>query len=252
MIKHFKVIQNKDCINVQQVSKIAFHHICLYLDGQLVAVYYRGDNFYVTLEKKHKHLMVVGFSLNNQMNVPIGEQYVLGTSGTRGRDFKAGDVLVASDNVFQALTGYMGHSAIVVDEHNVIESPGGHPAIRKDTIQQFLDKHPEHAQFRPVSSELGESAASYAKEYLAAYQQKLEKGEKKPVFSFKLTQSLEDPWEYIYCSKLIWLSYSLGADYKLDNDYLWYSPEDLYTNLKENDDFKTIYQHEFVKFHIDT
>lgn len=253
MEKHFSVEQMKNVIKIKDKSNVTFNSYSIFLNHQLVANYYKGNVFYIQLPKGQKldHLLVVGHCYNNGTVIPVGEQFV-GFNNNRQRDFKPGDVLVASDNLNEAWTGYMGHSAIVVDENNLVEAPGGHPAIRKASIQQFLDKHPKHAQFRPKSKDLGESAASYAREYVASYQQKLADGNKKPVFSMKLTQSLKDPWEYIYCSKLVWLSYFHGADYELQNDYLWYSPEDLYKDLKGNDKFKKVYEHEEVDFHLDT
>ncbi|MCT2538142.1 hypothetical protein NC661_11095 [Aquibacillus koreensis] len=257
MKAHFHLTQYRDWIQIQQKSPIKFHYYHVYVNHQLVATFFQGNTFYVKLPNLYQNnlVIVVGGSISNGMIIPIAEQYTLPASvreGSRQRNFKPGDILVASDNVFQELTGYMGHAALVVDENKVIESPGLHPSLRKDTIQQFLEKHPIHAQFRPKKEGMGEAAASYAMEYLASYKANLEQGENKPVFSFNLSQSLEDPWEYIYCSKLIWLSYYYGADYKLENDHLWYSPEDLYTELKENEEFETVYAHEDVEFKLNT
>lgn len=171
----------------------------------------------------------------------------------RQRTFQAGDILVASDNVKSELTGYMGHSALIVNENELIESPpGSEPAIVQEPIQQFIDKHPIHAQFRPKEEKLGTKAAQYAQEYIGGeYKENLKQGLTKPSFSFNLSQKLDDPWDKIYCSKLIWICYHFGADYTFENDHLWFSPEDLYHQLIENEEFEIVYQHEDVKFLID-
>ncbi|WP_222599377.1 C40 family peptidase [Aquibacillus kalidii] len=255
---HFRVIQQGEWLYIENTSNLPIYNVEVYVNQQRMATSSQANKFYVRWDNNQdiEQLMVIGYSYNNNRVVPVAEEYsrnaVNMSQAHRERNFKAGDILVASDNVNEIMTGYMGHSAIVVDENNLIESPGGYPAIRKDSVQQFLEKHPQHAQFRPKSKEQGEAAASYAKEYLASYKKKVENGTKKPVFSFNLSQSLQDPWEYIYCSKLVWLAYYNGADYKFSNDHLWFSPEDLYSILKDNKDFEKVYEHKDVKFQLDT
>ncbi|MRH44249.1 hypothetical protein GH741_16520 [Aquibacillus halophilus] len=251
MDRNFSVEQYEDWIRIRQISNIPFNYYAIYLDHQLAANFYRGDTFYLHTSNRASpsHLIIAAYNLDRGFPTAVGEQYSL---GTRDRNFKPGDILVASDNLNETMTGYIGHSALVIDKDNLIESPGGHPAIRKDTIQQFLDKHPVHAQFRPRSKKNGKAAVEYATNYLKKYKDNLDQGIEEPVFSYNLSQSIEDPWEHIYCSKLIWLSYFHGASYKLDNDYLWYSPEDLYTNLLASVDFELIYEHEDVEFIINT
>ncbi|UFT99116.1 hypothetical protein KO561_18350 [Radiobacillus kanasensis] len=260
MHKHFHVVQDGLQLSIKKVSDLPLHHYGVYMDYQLIASFHNGQNFYLDvswLQPGEHHLMIVGYRLGAMDPMPIAEQYTLSVVGARNlsdveRNFRAGDILVASDNVNEAITGYVGHSAIVVDDHNLIESPGGYPAIRKATIQQFLEKHPVHAQFRPNSKEKGLEAVQYAEQYLDEYKQNIKDGKDKPTFSFMAVQDLEDPWEYIYCSKLVWLSYANGANYKFNNDYLWFSPEDLYNNLLDNQDFKTIYRHGKIDFKLNT
>ncbi|QDP41812.1 C40 family peptidase [Radiobacillus deserti] len=260
MQKHFKVMQDGRKLSIQKISNLPLHHYGVYIDYHLVASFHNGQQFYLDvswLEPGEHHLMVVGYRLGAVDPMPIAEQYSLQVAGARDlsdieRNFRAGDILVASDNLNENITGYVGHSAIVVDDEYLIESPGGYPAIRKDTIQQYLDKHPVHAQFRPISKEMGLQAVKYAEQYLEDYKQNIKEGKNKPTFSFMAIQELENPWEYIYCSKLVWLSYAKGANYKFKNDFLWFSPEDLYKNLLDNQDFKTIYRHSDVKFKINS
>ncbi|WP_138420336.1 hypothetical protein [Aquibacillus sediminis] len=254
MGKHFNVERGGRWLKINRVSNVPIYYYEVYVDNYLATIVYYGASAYVDVGyQKPRHVFVVAYYQSGGIPSSLTESFILTNFNnplTRDRTFQSGDILVASDNVNQLMTGYVGHSAIVVDEGHLIESPGGHPAIQKDTIQQFLDKHPEHAHFRPKSAQMGKKAANYAEEYIKEYQQN---GKDKPVFSFTLSQELDDPWEYVYCSKLIYLCYTKGADYEaLENDFLWYSPEDLYSDLIDNDDFELVYEHDDVGFHINT
>ncbi|MDC3424446.1 hypothetical protein NC797_07980 [Aquibacillus sp. 3ASR75-11] len=260
MRTYFKVKQDDYWFLVEKETNYPFY---CYVDQRLVATIFIGDQYRLNkawfTPGKHMLTVVTHYPENGKWKT-LAEQYGFISydyskwnkqgSTSRQRTFRAGDILVASDNLNETTTGYMGHSAIVVDEQNLIESPGGHPAILMDSIEQFLEKHPAHAQFRPRSPELGLKAAQYGREYLAQYEQNLQQGINKPVFSFSLNTSLEDRWEHIYCSKLVWICYYYGANYRFENDYLWFAPEDLYTNLKKNSDFEILYEHPQVGFKI--
>ncbi|QTN01043.1 hypothetical protein ERJ70_18155 [Sediminibacillus dalangtanensis] len=253
MTSYFQVHQESERITIESSLNRSNVGYSVYIDQILYMVQVQGGRFSIdtTLLREGTHqLQIISFELPTGTPVSSAAwNFQIGHRDTRDRDFQPGDILVASDNLDEIKTGYVGHSALVVDKESVIESPGLHPAIRKASIQQFLTKHPVHGHFRPKASEAGKAAAKYAEGYLNEFK---EKGQQAPVFSFNLSSSLDDPWEYIYCSKLIWLSYYYGADYKLENDFLWFSPEDLYNNLKENDDFTTVYQHPDVKFILNT
>jgi hypothetical protein len=166
-------------------------------------------------------------------------------------DYRAGDILVACDNVDGLPYGYMGHAAIVVDEKNIIEGVTSNPIIRKVPITQFIDHHPMYAHFRPKRRELGEQAGTYAEKYLAVFKENKKNGINRPLFFFTINTPLTDEWTYIYCSKLVWLSYHYGANYTFLNDHLWFSPEDLYTGLSNLDDFELMYKHPNYQFIID-
>ncbi|UOQ87328.1 hypothetical protein [Gracilibacillus salinarum] len=223
----------------------------VYENNRRLAANSHSREAYLTLQKPTPStLITIEYVVNDTLQreqYPLRQYYA-----TKDRTFEAGDILVASDNIKAELSGYMGHAAIVMNEKFLIEAPGGEPAIVKDSIQQFLVKHPLHAQFRPKQSKIAKNAADYAMNYLQDYHDNLKKGLLKPTFSFNLSQDLEDPWEEIYCSKLVWLCYHFGADYTFENDYLWFSPEDMYHQLLENDDFELIYQHQDIEFLIDT
>ncbi|GAA0309644.1 hypothetical protein GGQ92_001286 [Gracilibacillus halotolerans] len=199
-------------------------------------------------EKDSNHLFI---EVNSDQWI-VRKDYRWKSTKVRDTDFQPGDILVASDNLNTKYSGYMGHSAIVVNNHEMVESPGGDISIIKAPIEKFIRHHPLYAHYRPVNRDLGERAAQYALQYYEQYEKNKQNGENKPIFSFKLSQSLDDPWEYVYCSKLVWLAYHHGADYSFKNDFLLFSPEDLFTNLKDNDDFEEIYRHEDVHFKLNT
>jgi hypothetical protein len=167
------------------------------------------------------------------------------------RQFLPGDILVASDNVNGLPPGYMGHSAIIVDENHIIESIS-EPAIRKKPINGFLTNHPRHAHYRPVDSQIGKKAKEYAEQYLRKYLENLQKGKHQPKFAFKPEDPLDDPWSTIYCSKLIWLSYAKGAKIELENDFYLFSPEDLATTLSKDKRFELVYKHPDFGFNLNT
>ncbi|WP_077623607.1 hypothetical protein [Sediminibacillus massiliensis] len=252
MKRGFEVKQDKEKLTIIPTHDMEEHFYNVFLDEHLVAIHMIGRYFFIDISwlKEGSHHLVIVASRKDTGTPAFAEQYLFHVMGLhRDRDFQPGDILVASDNLDMTKTGYVGHSALVVEGGKVIESPGLSPAIRKDTIDQFLRKHPEHAQFRPKSAQMGHNAVVYAEAYLSEFK---EKGEEAPVFSFSLSSSLDDPWEYIYCSKLIWLSYYHGAGYEMKNDFLWFSPEDLYKNLSSNGDFELIYEHPNVKFILNT
>jgi uncharacterized protein YycO len=269
MDKHFIVKESRTRLKIICVSRVPFQAYKVYINDQKAATFFQGSAFYLSktgLAPGKHTLSIAAYPTHSGRTNPVVEQYSFTvreaaeqTSAAvpqrtyhRARDFKAGDILVASDNVNDVYTGYMGHSAIVISETELIESPGGHPAIRQDSIQQYLDQHPAHVHYRPKSAEMGQNAAEWTKGYLAKYKENLASGEKKPEFSFSLSADLDDPWVYIYCSKLVWLAYYKGAGYEFENDYLWLSPEDLYSNLKDNDQFEEIYMNPDFEFKLNT
>lgn len=164
--------------------------------------------------------------------------------------YQAGDILVACDNRNGLPPGYMGHSAIVVDPSNLVEAVMEYPNIRKDTIEQLIRQHPLHAWFRPVSEEMGQKAAACALDYVRQYRRLQKQGLHQPVFSFS-SAPLDDPWNTIYCSKLVWLCYHYGAGHTFSNDFDLFSPEDLFQNLKSSSDFQLQWIHPAFRFYVD-
>ncbi|WP_163538517.1 hypothetical protein [Gracilibacillus sp. YIM 98692] len=249
MMRFFEVVRDGRSVHINPSYPLRFYQI--HMDNYFLGIQNGGPTTITFYDRgSFSSLTLIGAMAGSKR---IEETYTLHpNTAIRERNFQPGDILVASDNVKSEMTGYMGHSAIVVDDETLVESPGRYPAIVKSTIQQFLDKHPEHAQFRPKDHEIGVDAAAYALDYYNSYKKNLEEGINEPIFSFDLSQSLDDPWEKVYCSKLVWLSYHYGANYTFENDYLWFSPEDLYTQLKDNPDFEQVYKHPNVKFIINT
>lgn len=167
------------------------------------------------------------------------------------RDFRCGDVLVACDNTFLIPHGYMGHVAIVVDDHSLVEAVADVFCIHHDSIQQFLDQHPNHAHYRPKDAKIGESAGHWALNYYKKYKDNIRRGIFRPIFSFNDTTPLDDPWRIIYCSKLVWLSYHHGAKISFENDFGLFAPEDLERCLSSDERFEKLYQHPLYEFKID-
>ncbi len=160
--------------------------------------------------------------------------------------------MVACDNVNDLPTGYMGHSAIVVDSTHIIEALPGIPSIRKSKITEFLKDHPRHVQYRPNDKKVGKNAAQWARKYRQQHRKNLKQGVQKPVFTFFSMSPLDDSKKAIYCSKLVWLSYFYGAKHRFPNDFLWFSPEDLATRLSKDSAFKLVHKHPEFRFKLNT
>ncbi|OLS41375.1 hypothetical protein BTR25_04430 [Bacillus sp. MRMR6] len=170
----------------------------------------------------------------------------------REPSYKPGDILVSCDNVNGLPYGYMGHGAMAIDDQLAIEVAPDDPIVRVIPIDSFKKDHPIHAQFRPVSEQMGQNAVTYALQYLKGFEEHKKNGIHKPIFHFSLDTPLYDEWTYIYCTKLIWLSYYYGAGYQFINDHLWFSPEDVYSNCINNPYFELIYIHPNFKFYVDS
>jgi len=166
--------------------------------------------------------------------------------------YKAGDILTACDNELNVPTGYLGHSAIVVDEERIVEAVITYPYVQVARIEDFLRVHPKHAHYRPIAPELGQAAAKYAIWYYQQSNHNKSMGVVVPPFSFSNQIPLQDPWTSIYCSKLVWLSYYYGAGYPFYNDYYLFTPEDLDTVLSKDPNFRLMYKHPEFLFLIDT
>lgn len=255
---------NGSRLTIKSISPFRVAPLIIYVDHHPIASFWKGSIFYISKTEfsPGSHVLtLVSYLTGDPSRQPIVEHFsfvnnhpsLFGTH-KRERDFRAGDILVASDNENDEKTGYVGHSAIVISAQELIESPGGHPAIRQESIQQFLQLHPAHAHYRPKSQEVGEKAATYARGYLAKYLENLKKGIHEPVFSYsyQAIAGLDDPWGLIYCSKLVWLCYYYGANYKFKNDFLWFSPEDLYERLRKDENFIEIYRSPKLKFLLNT
>lgn len=167
-------------------------------------------------------------------------------------NFRPGDILVGCTNVNGFPPGYMGHSAIVVDPNHIVEAVVTFPTIRKVPISVFQSDHPIYAVIRPASKEIGEKAALSALDYLQKYQANVKSGNNMPPFSFVPGIPLEDPWQGVYCSKLVWLSYFYGAGLRFPNDFGLFSPEDLYTIVGQDKNFIVVFKHPEFRFLINT
>lgn len=162
--------------------------------------------------------------------------------------YQAGDILVASDNELQVPTGYLGHSAIAIDDSRMVEAIIDYPYLRMAPIHDFTSSHRKIAVYRPKDPQMGRDAAQYALWYLGQSEANHEKGLMVPEFSFSQQIPLSDPWSSTYCSKLIWLAYYYGAGYMFPNDFFLFSPEDIDSVLSQDSHFQLLYKHPQFQF----
>lgn len=252
LVQLFGVALNDNRITIAIKNKqIRVNKATIFLDQ-----YYLGSMALVdtvhfnTQGYEPKIIRIYSEILLNGKGMALNETYIVGKHAFREALYKPGDILIGCDNVNGLPYGYMGHGAMAINDKEAIESMPFDPIVRIITIDSFKKDHPIHAQFRPLSEEMGKNAVKYALNYLTVYQENVKKGIKNPVFNFSLQTPLHDEWTYIYCTKLIWLSYYYGAGYEFINDHLWFSPEDIYYNCIKNPNFKLMYIHPNFKFHI--
>lgn len=166
--------------------------------------------------------------------------------------YQPGDILTACDNEMLIPSGYLGHSAIVVNEHYLVEAVTSIPYIRLVPIPNFTSVHPKHALFRPKDVSMGIKAAQWAISYYRFSEYNRMQGFLLPVFSFTSKVPLSDMFRSVYCSKLVWLSYFYGCGYSFYNDFFLFTPEDLFTVLSRDPTFILLYKHPEFLFHINT
>ncbi|MBE4909620.1 hypothetical protein IMZ08_16325 [Bacillus luteolus] len=255
MQQYFNVYRDERKIKIDKKDdQVNLMNISIFLDNQHMGHMSFIDSIIINSRNNFNHKLLIQADVMIDGYIKrIYETYDIGDLRFSEREtyFRAGDILVACDNLNGLPYGYMGHSAMVVDESSIVEGVVTNPIIRKVPVENFFNNHKLFAHFRPKNKEMGEKAAKYALNYLETFNENKEKGIAKPIFLFTLNTPLEDEWNYIYCSKLIWLSYYYGADYEFPNDHLWFAPEDLYTNLKDNPDFEVMYIHPDFVFYID-
>jgi hypothetical protein len=258
-LKDIIIIKSREKVTFLNQGKEVYPFVEVFINGKYAGAFSIKSELSIRLPKSEqvKNIYITGYAYGQggtdkvqrdfTWREPLASQ---GPTPYQG-DFRAGDILVACDNVDGLPYGYMGHAAIVVDEKNIIEGVTSDPIIRKVPISQFTLHHPMYAHYRPKSREIGKQAASYAEKYLTVFQENKKDGVNRPLFYFTINTPLTDEWTYIYCSKLVWLSYHYGANYTFINDHLWFSPEDLYTNLSSLDEFELMYKHPNYQFIID-
>ncbi|WP_318505770.1 hypothetical protein [Bacillus sp. T3] len=253
LVQFFSVVINKDSMTIKIKNKnVRVNRMAIFIDQYYVGSISLIDTIVLNTSGYHPNTVQIQAEVivNGQLD-KLNETHLVKPQSFREPQNKAGDILIACDNVNGLPYGYMGHGAMAINDTLAIESLPFDPIVRIITIESFKKDHPIHAQFRPVSEEMGQNAAKYALYYLDVYQKNKKKGINKPTFYFTLKTPLKDEWTYIYCTKLIWLSYYYGAGYEFKNDHLWFSPEDVYSNCIDNPDFKVIYIHPNFTFHLD-
>lgn len=226
--------------------------IQVYRGNQLVRTY--SPSPVIRLQNRNVQLLTIVciFSSGYKHSTVFSPNFRQPEGDTVGRIFKPGDILCASDNYGDFLPpGYMGHSAIVVDQDSIIEAVTSHPQVKKSPIDEFLTIHPIHVHYRSKESDSGNKAANFAEEFLQSYNDKLDNGLAVPPFTFSNQIPLEDLETGLYCSKLVWHSYYQGANIAFNNDFFLFAPEDLATTLQNDSRFKQIYKHPEFGFKID-
>ncbi len=259
MFSYFQVLFSNGNITMsKKIKNISVTNISIILDNQFIGSMIFSEPFIIH-GYKPKTVLIWANILYNGHVYTIHEMHrrtekkrkLPRHSNNENVDYRSGDILVACDNLNGLPFGYMGHSAIAVDDKMAVEAMIYQPIVRKIPIESFIKDHPNHAHFRPFSKEAGEKAADYALNYLKKFEENMKAGIGKPVFKFTLSTPLTDEWTYIYCSKLVWLAYYYGSNYEFINDHLWFAPEDLYSNLDKNPLFELVYIHPDFVFHLD-
>ncbi|RPF51038.1 hypothetical protein [Aquisalibacillus elongatus] len=225
-------------------------YVKVYLGGEEVGTFHPISDFHLRNPKGLPVKVVLVFS--------DGDKHETILMGGRIQryfnrvDYQPGDILVACDNFGDfPPPGYMGHSAIVLDQRSIAEATTSMPQIRVATIREFIDLHPKYMHLRCKNRQAAENARDFAYEYLQMYHDGLQNGDEVPEFSLTPLISLDDPYNSIYCSKLVWLCYYYGANINLENDYFLYSPEDLST-LENDDRFEVLYKHPEFDFKLNS
>lgn len=260
MEQFFSCTYDHERLIVQKKIPITLLSVTIWIDDQIVSQ--ATDTNKVTLHRrdydagKHHLRIVSTYFLDGQV-VANSDYYVfygldaLEASRETTRSFRSGDLLIGCDNTFGIPHGYLGHTAIVIDEDSLVEAVAFFPAIRVDTIDQFLKEHPNHAQYRSKNVSIGKAAADWALNYHKTYRENIKNGIYRPLFSAVASVPLEDPWGSVYCSKLLWLSYYYGANIAFENDFGIFAPEDFERCLANNPDFECVYKHPLYEFKID-
>lgn len=151
MNRNFQIYLINDWINIKVISSLPFCSFSFYVNGQVVGFFNEGREFNLDKSRLHSgsHLLyVIGHYIHLGVVKDVQESFIIhvprkqhNNIHMRGREveFRAGDILVACDNVNGLPPGYMGHSVIVIDEQNVIESATVYPSIRESSIAQFVE-----------------------------------------------------------------------------------------------------------------
>ncbi|MDG5788439.1 hypothetical protein QA612_13200 [Evansella sp. AB-P1] len=256
---YFEVYDVQDLLFIRTNSYINFSYIKVFIDDQELS--FRRQKNEVVIPKKSltggTHLLnIKGKCIFHSQEHIVEEGYSFTVdkerenTQERQHDFKCGDIIVASDNKKGIPDGYMGHSALVIDDSRILESNNRVESISITPISHFYDDHQWYALFRPKNDKLGYEAVKWGLSYHKKYKEKLEKGVNRPKFSFLPSKDLKDLWTTIYCSKLIWLCYFFGANHPFKQQGLWFSPQNLNDELKNDDQFKLIYKHPKHSFKI--
>jgi hypothetical protein len=253
-MQYFSVVANENKLTIIKKSKfVSVNQISIFVDHSYTGSMSHTDTIVLSTHGYQPRIVQIQANLLvNGQPIKHHETHIVKQPAYREPSYKPGDILVSCDNVNGLPYGYMGHGAMAIDDQQAIEVAPDDPIVRIIPIDSFKKDHPIHAQFRPVSEQMGQNAVTYALQYMKVFEENKKNGINKPIFHFSLDTPLYDEWTYIYCTKLIWLSYYYGSSYQFINDHLWFSPEDVYSNCINNPYFQLIYIHPNFKFYIDS
>lgn len=211
--QHFKIYEHNEKIIIHVASHSFFSRIILYLDDLHVKTTPSKQEIIIDKKKipKGTHLLhVIGEYHHQGLPYTIQESFSITITKKkykkeyREQTFKPGDILVASDNVIGVPNGYIGHAALVIDEHSILESTNIHESISINPIDKFIRNHDWYAHYRPKDAVMGEKAVRWGLVYYEKYKENVAEGLNQPKFSFMPSFNMKEIWNTIYCSKLVW------------------------------------------------
>ncbi|MDQ0255807.1 uncharacterized protein YycO [Evansella vedderi] len=252
---NFNVYSNRPYIIIRPKPN-TFSYIHVFLDELKLKTFGTDDDIYLRKDKLPKGAHILRLIGENKItqyeeetfySIDVAREKLV--REPQKHDYKTGDIIVASDNKKGIPDGYMGHSALIIDEKYMLESDYSADSIAINSINSFFKDHEWYALYRPLDEKMGQQAVEWGLSYYEKYQENLKKGINRPVFSF-IPSSMKDLWNAIYCSKLIWVCYYYGANYKFEHDGLWFSPQNLDEQLKKDKNFTLIYEHPDHSFKI--
>jgi hypothetical protein len=158
--QHFRFSLQGDDIGVSAISPQRFFAVTLYIDDIHAGTFYGQKQLRVNKRRflSGKHMLTaVGYYVENGRWTAVSDIYTFTNPDILlPRDigwavgYRAGDILIASDNLAAIPPGYVGHASLVVSANDMIEVIGPQiPIIRQNPIDFFLRYHRQYAHYHP-------------------------------------------------------------------------------------------------------